>query len=199
MNGAKTVETLPVADLIPYARNARMHDDLQVAQIAASIREFGFNNPVLIDADNGIIAGHGRVMAAHKLQMKEVPCIRLGHLSELQKKAYILADNKLALNSTWNDELLHIEIEELKTEGFDTDLLGWVQLPDTNAAPDYSILDDNMADIDAMADGVKKAIQIEFEADEYPEAVELVKFWRDKGAALGTMFLNFMRDEQAKL
>lgn len=199
MEGAKKVETILTADLIPYARNARMHDDLQVSQIAASIREFGFNNPVLIDADNGIIAGHGRVMAAHKLGLDAVPCIRLGHLSEIQKKAYILADNKIALNSSWNDEMLKLEIEELKLENFDTDLLGWIQLPDVTAAPDYSILDGDMGDVDAMADDVKKAIQIEFAADEYPEAVELVKFWRDQGASLGTMILNYLRDQKAVL
>jgi ParB-like chromosome segregation protein Spo0J len=199
MEGAKKVETISTADLIPYARNARMHDDLQVSQIAASIREFGFNNPVLIDADNGIIAGHGRVMAAHKLGLHAVPCIRLGHLSEIQKKAYILADNKIALNSSWNDEMLKLEIEELKLENFDTDLLGWIQLPDVTAAPDYSILDGDMGDVDAMADDVKKAIQIEFAADEYPEAVELVKFWREQGASLGTMILNYLRDQKAVL
>lgn len=193
MEGAKKVETIATADLIPYARNARMHDDLQVSQIAASIREFGFNNPVLIDADNGIIAGHGRVMAAHKLGMDKVPCIRLGHLSEIQKKAYILADNKIALNSSWNDEMLKLEIEELKLENFDTDLLGWIQLPDVTAAPDYSILDGDMGDVDAMADDVKKAIQIEFQAEHYEEAYELVKNIRKSGQDVGYMVLLALR------
>jgi len=88
-----TIEQVLTADLIPYARNSRTHSETQVAQIAASIREFGFTNPVLIDADGGIIAGHGRVLAARKLGLTEVPCIRLGHLTEIQKRAYIIAEN----------------------------------------------------------------------------------------------------------
>ena len=119
------LENLPVADLIPYARNARTHSDAQVGQIAASIREFGFTNPVLIDADDGIIAGHGRVMAAQKLKLAEVPCIRLAHLTEAQKRAYILADNKLALNAGWDDELLKIELGELAELDFDLSLTGF--------------------------------------------------------------------------
>lgn len=95
-----------VDELIPYARNARLHSDDQVAQIAASIREFGFNAPVLIDGHGGIIAGHGRVMAARKLGLESVPTIALPHLSDVQKRAYILADNKLALNSGWDNEML---------------------------------------------------------------------------------------------
>jgi ParB-like chromosome segregation protein Spo0J len=110
----KQVEELPTADLIPYARNAKKHDDAQVAKIAGSIREFGFNNPVLIDGKNGIIAGHGRVMAAQKLGLEQVPCIRLDHLSETQKQAYILADNRLAeIGGGWDMEALKIELEEL--------------------------------------------------------------------------------------
>ena len=119
------VEQIAVADLIPYARNARTHSDAQVAQIAASIREFGFNNPVLIDVDSGIIAGHGRVLAARKLGMREVPCIRLGHLSEVQRRAYILADNKLAANAGWDETLLALELSALEMDGFDLDLVGF--------------------------------------------------------------------------
>jgi DNA modification methylase len=111
--------------LIPYANNARTHSDAQVAQIAASIREFGFTNPVLTSDDNTIIAGHGRVMAARKLGLTQVPVIRLSHLSETQRKAYILADNKLALNAGWDDNLLSIELADLKDLGFDTDLTGF--------------------------------------------------------------------------
>jgi len=114
-----------VSALIPYARNSRTHSDEQVAQIAASIREFGFTNPVLIDADSGIIAGHGRVMAARKLGMDAVPCLRLGHLSDTQKRAYIIADNKLALNSGWDAEALQIELAELDGAGFKLDLTGF--------------------------------------------------------------------------
>jgi ParB-like chromosome segregation protein Spo0J len=119
------IETLKTADLIPYARNSRTHSDGQVAQIAGSIREFGFTNPVLIDAENGIIAGHGRVMAAGKLGLDEVPCIRLDHLTETQRRAYIIADNKLALNSGWDEEMLGLELADLREADFDLGLLGF--------------------------------------------------------------------------
>jgi hypothetical protein len=119
------IETIKIEKLIPYARNSRTHSDEQVAQVAASIREFGFTNPVLIDAEDGIIAGHGRVMAARKLSMTEVPCIRLGHLTETQKKAYIIADNKLALNSGWDEEMLGLELADLREADFDLDLVGF--------------------------------------------------------------------------
>lgn len=121
------IEKIGIDKLIPYARNARTHSDEQVAQIAASIREFGFNNPVLIADDNSIIAGHGRVMAARKLNLSEVPCIRLSHLSETQRKAYILADNKLALNAGWENSLLSVELEDLVNSGFDISLTGFTQ------------------------------------------------------------------------
>jgi DNA modification methylase len=119
------VEQISIETLIPYVNNARTHSDAQVAQIAASIKEFGFNNPVLIADDNSIIAGHGRVMAARKLGKNTVPAVRLSHLTEMQRKAYILADNKLALNADWDNSLLAIELADLKDLGFDTDLTGF--------------------------------------------------------------------------
>lgn len=119
------IEMLPTDTLVPYARNSRTHSDEQVAQIMGSIKEFGFTNPVLIDADGVIIAGHGRIMAATRLGLKEVPCIRLCHLSETQKRAYIIADNRLALSAGWNNEMLRLEIEDLKLDDFDLDLLGF--------------------------------------------------------------------------
>lgn len=119
------VEILPIENLIPYARNARTHSDAQVAQIAGSIREFGFCNPVLIDENDGIIAGHGRVMAARKLGLTEAPCIRLSHLTKTQRRAYILADNRIALNADWDMDLLALEFDDLKAEGFDLDLTGF--------------------------------------------------------------------------
>jgi DNA modification methylase len=125
MQGAKSVEWLETATLIPYAKNSRTHSEAQVAQIAGSIKEFGFNNPVLIDEDNGIIAGHGRVLAAQKLGLQAVPCIRLAHLSETQRKAYVIADNRLALNAGWDDQMLTIELQELNAESFDLSLLGF--------------------------------------------------------------------------
>lgn len=114
-----------VDSLIPYARNSRTHSDEQVAQIAASIREFGFTNPVLVDGEGGIIAGHGRVMAARKLGMTEVPVIELAHLTDTQRRAYVIADNKLALNAGWDDEMLRVEFDGLKANGFDLELTGF--------------------------------------------------------------------------
>lgn len=113
------------ADLIPYANNSRTHSDEQVAQVAASIKEFGFTNPILVDEHNGIIAGHGRLMAANKLKLEQVPTITLAGLSEAQKKAYVIADNKLALNGGWDNEMLAVELEQLKDLGFDLDLIGF--------------------------------------------------------------------------
>lgn len=119
------IELMPLSSLIPYARNSRTHSEEQVAQIAASIHEFGFCNPVLIDADNSIIAGHGRVLAATRLKLDVVPCIRLSHLSDAQKRAYVIADNKLALNAGWDVELLANELSDLHADDFDMGLLGF--------------------------------------------------------------------------
>jgi len=116
---------VPLASLIPYARNARTHSDAQVAQIAASIREFGFTNPILVDGEHGVIAGHGRLLAARKLGMTEVPTIELAHLGPAQKRAYILADNRLALSAGWDDDMLRIELGDLQAEGFDLGLTGF--------------------------------------------------------------------------
>lgn len=121
------IEQIGIATLIPFAKNSRTHNDAQVAQIAASIREFGFTNPVLIDDQNGIIAGHGRVLAARKLKLNEVPCIRLGHLSETQKRAYVIADNKIALNSGWDEQMLKVEINDLQALDFDLNTLGFTE------------------------------------------------------------------------
>ena len=119
------IEQLKVGDLIPYVNNSRTHSDEQVTQVASSIKEFGFTNPILIDDDGGIIAGHGRLMAAKKLGLVEVPCIRLGHLSEAQRKAYVIADNQLALNSGWDLDTLKLEIDRLGELDFDIELLGF--------------------------------------------------------------------------
>ena len=119
------VEQIGIETLIPYANNARTHSEAQVAQIAASIREFGFNNPVLIDEQSSIIAGHGRVLAARKLELDAVPCIRLNHLSDTQRRAYIIADNKIAMNAGWDEELLALELTELTEFGVNMDLTGF--------------------------------------------------------------------------
>ena len=122
---AQNIEQARVSALIPRARNARTHSEAQVAQVAASIREFGFTNPVLIDAEGGIIAGHGRVLAARKLGLESVPAIRIDYMTEAQKRAYVIADNKLALNAGWDQELLALELGDLKGEGFDLSLTGF--------------------------------------------------------------------------
>lgn len=147
------IEYLEVESLIPYARNSRTHSDEQVAQVAASIKEFGFTNPVLVDQDGMIIAGHGRTLAAQRLQMKEVPCLRLSHLSEAQKRAYVIADNKLALNAGWDDELLAVELRDLKDSDFDLSLTGFG--------------DDELADL--LAEALEEGLTDE---DSVPEAPE---------------------------
>jgi DNA modification methylase len=121
----RVLEYKPTDSLVPYVNNSRTHSTEQVKQIASSIKEFGFTNPILIDEDGGIIAGHGRVMAANLLGIAEVPCITLDGLTKAQKKAYIIADNKLALNAGWNDDILRLEFEDLKEMDFDLDLTGF--------------------------------------------------------------------------
>jgi len=142
------IEQLQVIDLIPFINNSRTHSDEQVAQVAASIKEFGFTNPILIDGDNGIIAGHGRLMAARKLSIETVPCIRLAHLSEAQRRAYVIADNKLALNAGWDDELLSLELGELKEMDFDLSLIGFSD--DELAGLLVTELEDGLTDEDAV-------------------------------------------------
>lgn len=116
---------IPTADLIPYARNSRTHSEAQIAKIASSIREFGFINPVVTDGKNGIVAGHGRVLAAHKLGLKDVPCIEASHLTEAQKRAYVIADNRMALDAGWDNDMLKVELAELQGLDFDLALTGF--------------------------------------------------------------------------
>ena len=125
-NNNPQIEQVKLDLLIPYVNNSRTHSEEQISQIASSIKEFGFTNPVLVDNQNGIIAGHGRVLASKKLGLKTVPCIRLSNLSEAQKKAYIIADNKLALNAGWDNELLKIELTSIEDLGLSKDITGFV-------------------------------------------------------------------------
>lgn len=118
------IEYRDTAKLVPYAKNSRTHSTLQVTQISQSIKQFGFTSPVLIDADGGLIAGHGRVLAAKLLKMKQVPCIVLQHMTEAQKRAYVIADNKIALGSDWDIDILQSEIELLQDAEFDIESLG---------------------------------------------------------------------------
>jgi DNA modification methylase len=140
------VQQIALEQLVPYARNARTHSDSQVAQIAGSIAEFGFVNPVLVGGDNVIIAGHGRIMAAKKLGLQTVPTIKLDHLTENQRRALVIADNKIAENAGWDEELLRLELQNLADEDFDLDLLGFddVELDDLLTSLD----DDEAAALD---------------------------------------------------
>ncbi len=122
---ADKVERRKISSITPYARNSRLHSDQQIAQIAASIKEWGFTTPILIDIDGEIIAGHGRLLAAQRLGLEEVPAMTAVGWSDAQKKAYVIADNKLALNAGWDEELLKIELDDLKDLDFDIDLVGF--------------------------------------------------------------------------
>src|SRR3984893_6459872 len=122
---AQRIELWSIDKLIPYARNPRIHSEAQVRQIAASIAEFGFNNPILVDTKAGIIAGHGRLLAARKLQFTEVPIVVLDHLTEAQKRAYVIPDNQLALNAGWDEALLAAELAALQQEDFNLGLIGF--------------------------------------------------------------------------
>lgn len=151
------IEQIKTAALTPYARNSRTHSEEQVAQVAASIREFGFTNPVLIDADGVIVAGHGRVMAAKSLGMDKVPCIRLGHLNDAQIRAYVIADNKLAENAGWDEDMLRLEIQHLQSVDFDLSLMGF---SDDDLS---SLLEDEEQQQEGLTD-----------ADQVPEAQRVV-------------------------
>jgi DNA modification methylase len=146
-------KTVQVSALIPYARNSRTHSPQQVDKIAASIREFGFLNPIIADGENGIIAGHGRVMAAQKLGLKELPVIEAAHLTEAQRRAYVLADNRLALDAGWDNDLLKIELQDLQAEGFDLSLTGFDvgEIGDLLAEPTVGLTDeDAVPDVPAV-------------------------------------------------
>lgn len=157
-----------VSELIPYARNARTHSDEQVARIAASIKEFGWTNPILIDGENGIIAGHGRVLAARKLGLEKVPTIELSGLTEAQKRAYILADNRLALDAGWDEEMLKLEFAELEKEGFELSKTGFSD----------EEINEMMADLDREVEGVEDV--------EAPEPQKNPKTKRSEVWILGT-------------
>ena len=148
------IEHWPLDRLTPYARNARMHSDEQVARIAGSIAEFGFVNPILVGADDVIIAGHGRLLAARKVGLAEVPVIVLGHLSETQRRALVIADNRIAENASWDEDMLRLELEELRAEDFDLDITGF-----------------DLDEIDRLLQGRETAAG-NIDDDEVPEAPE---------------------------
>lgn len=165
MSGIK-IEYQDAKAITPYARNSRTHSDEQVAQVAASIKEFGWTNPILVDETNTIIAGHGRLMAAQRLGLSEVPTIMLEGLTEGQKRAYVIADNKLALNAGWDEEMLAVEIEELINEGFDLDLTGFGEdeidslLAEANKVQDGLTDDDEVPEVPVDPVSVKGDVWI---------------------------------------
>ena len=191
-----SVEYKATGELIPYVNNSRTHSEAQIQQVAASIKEFGFTNPILIDDEGGIIAGHGRLAAAQLLKMDLVPTITLQGLTEAQKKAYVIADNKLALNSSWDSEMLANELKAISETDISFLITGFDDIPEIEPDVDYGLLDE---DIDTLEDGCKKALQIEFELEHYDEAYELVKFWREQGAYVGYMLMNYLKAEKNKL
>tara|TARA_R110002012_G_scaffold255004_1_gene434156 strand:+ start:122 stop:712 length:591 start_codon:yes stop_codon:yes gene_type:complete len=173
-------------ELKPYENNPRQHSESQLDRLVRSIQEFGFTNPILVDADSNVIAGHGRLMAAELMGLTTVPTIELKHLTAEQKRAYVIADNQLALNSTWDDDVLQAELEALGDAGYDLSLLGWGDdIPTFTEDPDYSALDDLDDPTSDLADGVLKAIQIEFRAEDYEEAKALVDAARKRGDYVG--------------
>ena len=173
--------------LKPYENNPRQHSEAQLDRLVRSIKEFGFTNPILIDDDCNVIAGHGRLLAAELMGLAQVPTITLGHLTADQRRAYVIADNQLALNSTWDDDVLQAELQALGEAGFDLTLLGWGDdLPTFGEDIDLSALDDMDDDPTAeLADGVMKAIQIEFRPEDYEEAKALVDAARKRGEYVG--------------
>lgn len=168
---------VPIEDLIPYANNARTHSDEQVAQIAASIKEFGWTNPILTDGKNGIIAGHGRLAAARKLKMDSVPTIQLDGLNEAKKKALILADNKLALNSGWDNELVAIELESLQELEFDISLTGFdvnfLEEMQTAQIADLGLLPEDK--LDNFLNGDTKILRLAYDDQQFETIVSLLQ------------------------
>ena len=149
-------KTVSVSSLIPYARNSRTHSDAQVGKIAASIKEFGFLNPVIVDSESGIIAGHGRVLAAQKLGLAELPVIEASHLSDAQRRAYIIADNRLALDADWDEDMLRIELDALGEDGFDLELTGF-SLDETEKL--FDSFEIEPCEMPEMPDGDKEPFQ----------------------------------------
>ena len=180
------IQQISVDSLSPYANNPRTHSAAQLDRLVQSIKEFGFVNPILTGDDGTIVAGHGRLMAAQAIGLQTVPVIKLSHLTEDQKRAYVIADNQLALNSGWDDDLLQAELKALGDVGFDLTVLGWGDdLPDFAEEPDYSALEDLDDPTDELAEGVMKAIQIEFRPEDYDEANALVSAARKRGVYVG--------------
>lgn len=191
------IDQTPVSKLKPYDKNPRTHSATQIERLVNSFKEFGFTNPILIDDDCNVIAGHGRLEAAKILKLKTVPTITLSHLTPEQRRAYVIADNQLALNSGWDDDLLQSELQALGDLGFDLTVLGWGEdLPTFGEDIDLSALEDE-EDLSEYAAGVRKAIQIDFEPEDYEEAQALVTAARKAGTYVGMLLINALKDDLA--
>jgi len=170
------IEQRKVADLIPYAANSRTHSDAQVAQIAASIKEFGWTNPILVDGEDTLIAGHGRLLAARKLNMDKVPVIVLDHLTKAQQRALVIADNQLAMNAGWDMNMLENEIRDLADNDFDLDFLGF-----SDEELDRMLAEVDAIDLPQLADGDRDPFQQmtftlhDEQAEQVKEAIEAAK------------------------
>jgi DNA modification methylase len=154
------IEQWPVERLIPYARNARTHSDEQVAQVAASIAEFGFVNPILVGPDGVLIAGHARLLAARKLRLTGVPVVVLGHLTETQRRALVIADNRLAMNAGWDEEMLRVELESLQEDGFDLDIVGFTEDEIEDLLRDPEEATEGQTDEDAVPEAPETAVTV---------------------------------------
>lgn len=199
-NDKREIVYISTSQLIPYARNSRTHSSKQVAHLAGSIKEFGFTNPVLIDNDNGIIAGHGRVMAAELLGMDSVPCIRLAHLTDIQKRAYVIADNQLSLDSDWNSDMLALELEDLAANDYDLASIGLDALmPSINDAEAAKLLEGigDAEEVSALAAGVRRGILIDFDAEDFDDAQQLISVHRQSGTYIGGVLLAALREQQS--
>ena len=180
---AKRIEMWPLDRLVPYARNSRLHSPEQVAQVAASIVEFGFTNPVLVDSNDGIVAGHGRLAAARELGLTEVPVVVLDHLSDRQKRAYVIADNKLALNASWDVDMLAMEVDALREEDFNLDLLGFSEdelkgLTEDGWASDIEAVEKH----DENLDGIQAKIVVKLDGTYKDEVTEAIRMYCDSHA-----------------
>ena len=180
--------------LKPYKNNPRVHSEAQIDRLVRSFKEFGFTNPILVDKNLNVIAGHGRLMAAEVLDLETVPIISLEHLDDEQRKAYIIADNHLAISSGWDDDLLQEELKTLGELGFDLTVLGWGDdLPTFGEEIDLSALEDEEEDLSDFAAGVRRSIMIDFEIEDYEEAQTLVNAARKKGEYVGMKLIEALR------
>lgn len=190
------IEHVNIDTLIPYTNNPRTHSASQLDRLVQSLKEFGFTNPILVGDDMQVVAGHGRLIAAQAMNMTKVPVIKLSHLTDDQKRAYVIADNQLALNSGWDDDLLQAELKALGDVGFDLTVLGWGEdLPTFGETVDLSALEDLESDLSDFAAGVRKAIQIDFEPEDYEEAQALVSDARKQGKYVGMLLINAIKDD----